>query len=278
MKYLISFIVLSVLIFKPASTPTLIASSSEISTQKSGEEIKARLEEAKKTYSNYYKDSMNLDRSISMLKEILEKDPKNVEAMILLSRVWLTYGYVRAPNDEEKIRVFKNGMNVAKRAVKLSPKNPDAHFFYVANLGSRGETEGILKSLFLVPEIRSELELILELDPNHIYGLGMTGLLYYTLPSFVGGDLAISEIYLRKAMRLDPNLTIVKIHLAKTLIKQDKYDEATIILKEVIEEDNPSDYADWHINKKIARNLLSKIDKKTLRGSYQSDPIKLSTY
>jgi tetratricopeptide (TPR) repeat protein len=277
MKYFILFIVLLILTTQPVLTPMLIANASEISTQISQEEIKVKLEEARRVYLDYYKDSMNLDTSIDILEEILEKDPNNVEAMILLSRVWLTYGYAKAPNEKEKIRVFKNGMDVAKKATELAPKNPDAHFFYVANLGSWGATQGIIKSLFLLPEIRRGLEIIIELDPNHTYGLGMTGVLYYALPSFIGGDLIISEIYLRRAMRLDPNLTILKIYLAKNLIKQDKYDEARIMLNDVIEEDSPSDYADWHINKEIAKDLLSKLDKRTLSSPYPSDSVKLST-
>ncbi|MCI0454219.1 MAG: hypothetical protein L0Y68_04390 [Candidatus Dadabacteria bacterium] len=277
MKYSTLLIVLLALTTETVSIPILIADPLETTTQISQEEIKVKVEEARSVYLDYYKDSMNLDRSINMLEEILEKDPNNVEAMILLSRVWLTYGYTKAPNDKEKIRVFKNGKDVGKKASELAPNNSDAHFFYVSNLGSLGAARGIIKSLFLLPEIRRELELILELDPNHIYGLGMNGILYYALPSFIGGDLTISEIYLRRAIKLDPNLTILKIHLAKTLMKQDKYNEAATMLKEVIDEDNPSDYSDWHINKETAKDMLSKLEKRTLSSPYPSDSVKLST-
>src|SRR5574341_287034 len=273
MKYIIIFLTLLTFNFSPFLTPIIAEEYTENYPNLTKEAIKTKLEKAKVIYFNYYKDSMNLDTSIKILDEVLEFDPKNLQAMIFLSRVWLTYGYTKAPNDEEKIRVFKNGMDVAKKAIQLSPNNPDAHFFYVANLGSWGASHGVLKSLFFLFVIRREVERILELDPDHIYGLGMTGLLYYTLPSFSGGDLHISEIYLRRALRLDPNLTILKIHLAKTLMKQDKYDEATIMLKEVIEEDNPSDHADWHINKEIAKNMLAKIENKTQRKPSSSESI-----
>jgi tetratricopeptide (TPR) repeat protein len=225
------------------------------------DETKAKLDEAKRIYFDYYKDSMNLDRSI----QILENDPENIDALIFLSRVWLTYGYAKAPNDREKLRVFKNGINAAKKAIEIAPDNPDAHFFYVANLGSWGEARGVLKSLFLLPEIKRELNLILELDPNHVYGLAMTGLLYSTLPSFMGGDLHISEIYLRKAIALAPHLTTLKIHLAKTLIKQQRFAEAKKILEGVIEEKTPTVYADWKLNKEMAEEMMTDIKKKNLR-------------
>ncbi len=273
MRYYIIFLTFLTFNFSPFSTPIIADEYIGNYTNLTKEEINTKLEEAKAIYFDYYKDSMNLDRSIKILDEITEVDQKNLQAMLFLSRVWLTYGYAKAPNDEEKIRVFKNGMDVAKKAIELDPNNPDAHFFYVANLGSLGETHGVLRSLFLLPKIRRELELILELDPNHIYGLGMTGLLYYSLPSFLGGDLHISEIYLRRAMRLDPHLTILKIYLAKTLMKQKKYEEAKKILKEVIEEKNPSVYADWYLDKKMTEKMIAKIEKKIQRGSSHSYPL-----
>ena len=276
MKYLIILLTLLTFNFSTFLTPIIADEYSENYPNLTKEEINTKLEEAKAIYFDYYKDSMNLDRSIKILDEIIEVDPKNLQAKLFLSRVWLTYGYAKAPNDQEKIRVFKNGIDVAKNAIEIEPNNPDAHFFYVANLGSLGETHGVLRSLFLLPKIRKELELILELDPNHVYGLGMTGLLYYSLPSFLGGDLHISEIYLRRAMRFDPHLTILKIYLAKTLMKQKKYEEAKKILKEVIEEKNPSIYADWHINKEIARYMLAKIEKKTQRRLSSPESIKSS--
>ncbi len=264
MNYPIFHILFLTLIITSFLTPGYGNDKPTNSTE-SQDETQAKLDEAKRIYFDYYKDSMNLDRSIKILENTLENDPKNIDALIFLSRVWLTYGYAKAPNDKEKLRVFKNGINAAKKAIEIAPDNPDAHFFYVANLGSWGEARGVLKSLFLLPEIKRELNLILELDPNHVYGLGMNGLLYYTLPSFMRGDLHISEIYLRKAIALDPHLTTLKIHLAKTLIKQKRFAEAKIILEGVIEEKTPTIYADWKLNKEMAEAMITDINKKNRR-------------
>jgi tetratricopeptide (TPR) repeat protein len=264
MKYPILFIFFLTLIITSFLTPGYGSDNSTNSAEVQ-EETKAKLEEAKRIYFDYYKDSMNLDRSIKILEGILENDPENTDALIFLSRIWLTYGYAKAPNDKEKLRVFKNGINAAEKAMEIAPHDPDAHFFYVANLGSWGEARGVLKSLFLLPEIKRELNLVLELDPNHVYGLGMTGLLYYTLPNFMGGDLHLSEIYLRKAIALDPHLTTLKIHLAKTLIKQKRFAEAKKILEGVIEEKTPTVYADWKLNKEMAEEMIIEIRKKSRR-------------
>jgi tetratricopeptide (TPR) repeat protein len=241
------------------------AKSQEKPASVTKEEVASGLRTAEEFYLDYYEDSINLDRSIKTLNDVLKQAPKNLEALVLISRVWLTYGYVKAPNDKEKLRVFKNGIKMAKKAVELAPDDPDAHFFYVANLGSWGETRGVLKSLFLLPEIKKELRLILKLDPDHVYALGMNGLLYYKIPKFMGGDLHLSEIYLRRAIRLDPHLTVLKIHLAKTLLKQNKYNEAKETLEQVIEEKDPTFYADWYYNKEMAKNMIIEIEKKSQR-------------
>jgi tetratricopeptide (TPR) repeat protein len=264
-----AFLILTLLFL----THTGIAESVGKSALDGQKDIETKLEEARRVYFDYYKDSMNLDRSIGILEEVIKRDPDNIDALLFLSRVWLTYGYAKAPNDKEKIRVFKNGFEAAKRAIELDPENADSHFLYVANLGSWAETNGVLRSLFLLPKIRREIERTLELNPNHVYGLAMYGLLYYALPGFMGGDLHISEVYLRRAISIDPHLTTLKIHLAKTLIKQKKYDEAKKTLKEIIEEKNPTVYADWYLNKEMAEKMIARIEEKEKRLNHNGSLI-----
>src|SRR5919108_220681 len=97
-----------------------------------------KLQRAKDKFLDYHKDTTNLDRTIMILQNALEIDPQHLEAMLLLSRAWLTYGYVKAPGDKEQIKAYKNGMDIAEKAVKILPKNPDAHFYYAANMAAMG--------------------------------------------------------------------------------------------------------------------------------------------
>lgn len=217
------------------------------------------LEEAWEVLSDYHRNTDCIDRSIEITEQILRKDPDNVDALLFLSRLWLTYGYVKARTRDEYIRVFENGKNAAEKAVKLAPDNPDAHFFYVANLASLGDAKGLFNSLFMLPEVRRELETILELDPNHVKGLAMTGALYYYLPGILGGDLHISEIYLRRALGIDPHISSVRLYMAMNLRKQEKYDEAIVELRELINDKNPSFYPDWYVNRQYAARMLGRI-------------------
>ena len=189
----------------------------------------------------------------------MKRDPGNVTALVFLSRVWLTYGYVKARSKEELIRVFENGKNAAEKAIGIEPGNADAHFFYVANLASLGDTKGLFNSLFMLPEVRRELETVLELDPNHVNGLAMTGALYLYLPSMLGGDLHISEVYLKRSVSLDPHVSSAGLYLAANLKRQKKYDEALEVLNGILNDRNPSFYPDWVENRKYAYMMMREI-------------------
>jgi tetratricopeptide (TPR) repeat protein len=226
----------------------------------SNEKDELSVKGAEKIYLSYYEDFGNLDRAIDNLNKILEQNPKDVEAMTLLSRVWLTYGDVAAKDKNEKLRAYENGRDIAKKAMELSPKNPDAHFWYTANMGRWGQTRGVLKSLFLVSQVKEQLNLILALDPNYVPALEVYGVLYYELPGFLGGNLEMSEKYIRQAIKLDPHLTVARVDLARVLIKRKKYEEARGGLNGVLEEKEPKLYADWYVkDKKDAAELMADI-------------------
>lgn len=247
-------------LFDPDFSLAHCAKDGENNQCSSNERDELRLKDAEKTYLSYYEDFGNLDRAIDKLNKILELNPKDVEAMTLLSRVWLTYGDVTAKNKDEKLRAYEKGRDIAKRAMELSPRNPDAHFWYTANLGRWGQTRGVLKSLFLVSQVKEQLNLILALDPEYVPALDVYGVLYYELPGFLGGNLELSENYIRQAIELDPHLTVVRVDLARVLIKRRKYEEARSALDEVLEEKEPKLYADWYVkDRRDATELMADI-------------------
>jgi len=251
------FLILALIFISPIYLHNSIYASDLVSIS-SNEDSNASLKHARSIFLEYHKDSMNLDRSMGILEQILEENPTDTEALIFLSRIWLTYGYAKAPNREERIKAYKNGEEIAKKAVGLEPENPDAHFFYVANLASLGNTQGIIKSLFMLPRVRREIDTVLELDPDHAYGLAIQGTLFTYLPGILGGDLRLGETYLRMSVRQDPRTSSTKIYLGRNLMRQIRYDDAIGVFKEIIEEKNPRVYADWYLNRRWARYWMAK--------------------
>lgn len=236
--------------------------SEEFASLKSAGQTNENLEKAKSIFLSYHKNPMILDETIGILEGVVKQDPSDTESLIFLSRVWLTYGFVKAKNKQERIAAFSNGRDIAEKAIDISPDNPDARFFFVANLSTLGQTQGIVKSLFMLPRVRKEIDTILRLDPDHAYGVAMQGLLFTYLPSILGGDLRIGESYLRRSVMLDPHTSSTRIYLGINLKKQKRYEEAKEVFEQILYERNPKVYPDWYINRKWARWWISRLNEK----------------
>jgi tetratricopeptide (TPR) repeat protein len=235
-------------------------------------DTQSNLEKAKSIFLNYHKNPMLIDETIGILEGTVKQTPTDVDTLIFLSRVWLTYGFVRATDKEERITAFRNGKEIAQKAIDISPNNPDAHFYFVANLSTLGQMQGILNSLFMLPRVRKEIDTILELDPDHAYGIAMQGLLFTYLPPILGGDLKIGESYLRRSVVLDPHTSSTKLYLGINLKRQKRYDEAKKVFKEIIDEKNPKVYADWYINRRWARWWIARLTEEAKTEKARSSP------
>ncbi len=233
--------VLTLLVFFLASSPVLAQSP---------------LEEARAILATYHEDVMRLDRARDALEKFLKTDSQ-VEAMILLSRVYFQWGDVRAKDDSEKLAAYDRGRELGKRAVELAPKSPETHFWYAVNTGRWGTTKGVLRSLFLLPTLREEVDTLLTLAPDDSAVLGLAGNVELALP---WGDLDKAETYFRKGLKLDPHNTAVRLDFARLLIKRGQHEEARRELQRVLDEKEPRFLADWTVkHTKRARELLDSI-------------------
>jgi len=221
------------------------------------------IENARHVFLEYYNNEQNFEKAIDILNKILKNDPKNADALVLLSRIWLTYGhYIQDNNSEEKWNRFAKGSDIAQKAIKADSSNPDAYFYYVANEASLAKSKGIFGSFFLVKKLKKNVDKVLELNPNHIEGIALKGAILNAIPGIMGGDVKEAESLLRKALAMDPHLTSTKIFLAKNLYKQEQYDTAKLLFNEVLDEKSPTVLADWYLNKRSALKWLKIIDKK----------------
>lgn len=217
------------------------------------------LDQAKALHAAYHEDLTRLDRARDLLEQMLRQDPQ-VPAFIFLARIYFTWGDLRARDEESKLGAYERGRDVGKRAVELAPRDPEAHFWYAANLGRWGQTKGIFRSLFLIPTIQQEMEIILDLNPKHPAAHGFAGNFYLEVPGFLGGDLEKAETHFREAIKLDPRLTVLRVDRAKLLIRRERYAEARRELQRVLDETEPRWRADWTArDRPAAQKLLDSI-------------------
>jgi tetratricopeptide (TPR) repeat protein len=213
--------------------------------------------------TNFHEDRARLDRARDLLQTEVERTP-TLEALVLLSWAHLAWADHRAPTTEAKLTSYERGRDVAKRAIELAPRNPDAHLWYAANLGRWAITRGKLRAAFLVSTLKGEIDTILEIDPNHVPGLSLAGSFYLETPGMFGGDVARAEGYLRRALALDPHFTRARVELARCLIHQGRHREAREELQRVVDEPRPSYRADWVVrHRPTAERLLAEIRAKS---------------
>jgi hypothetical protein len=217
--------------------------------------------ELRRVSVRYHEDPSRLDALREGLGKAAAADarPENLVALAQIEFIW---GDVRARTEEDKLKAFDTGRQAAKRAAETDPRHVVARFWYAVNTARWGQTNGIMRSLFLLPEVKREIAAILEIDPGFTPVYVLAGSVYYEVPAVLGGDLAKSEEMFRKGIELDPHYTMLRVGLGKTLIKRGRPAEARKELTAVVEEKAPRNLADWTIKDvPEARRLLEEIAK-----------------
>jgi cytochrome c-type biogenesis protein CcmH/NrfG len=191
------------------------------------------------------------------MAQAAQADP-SVDNLLGLAQIAFLYGDVRARDAQEKLDAYEQGRQAARRAAEIEPRNARAHFWYATNAGRWGQTKGVLRSLFLLPEVKRGMETALELDPRFPPAYVLAGTVYYEVPGLFGGDLERSERLFRAGLEVDGRFTGLRVGLARTLIKRGRPAEARRELQAVLDERAPSNLADWTVKDvSEARALLA---------------------
>jgi tetratricopeptide (TPR) repeat protein len=216
-------------------------------------------ESARALVARYHEDPTVIDRARDQLEAALNRD-RQVDTMVMLSFVHFLYGDVRATTTEDKLAAYDRGRELGKRAVELAPRNPEAHVWYGINTGRWGLTKGVMRSLFLLPTVRQEVDATLALDPKNLRALTLSGNVFLEVPGLFGGDRDKAEEQFRKALAIDPHFTVARVDLARVLIAKGRYADARQELQRVIDERAPNSLADWTVKDlPRARQLLASI-------------------
>lgn len=210
--------------------------------------------------SRYHERLARIDTMRDELRQVA-RNGADAQELIAFSQVCFIWGDIRATTIKQKLEAYDEGRQAAKRAVEMDPRNPEAHFWYGTNTARWGATEGVVRSLFLLPSVQQEIQMVLDLDPNFTPVYALAGNVLYEVPPLMGGDLRKAEEMFRKGLEQDPRFTGMRIGLAKTLIKLGRTAEARKELQAVLNEKNPRNMGEWVMkDTKEARQLLQSLD------------------
>jgi tetratricopeptide (TPR) repeat protein len=215
--------------------------------------------EVRSLADRYHESPARIDGLRPLVAQAAQADP-SVDNLLALAQIAFLYGDVRASRSEDKLDAYEQGRQAARRAAEIAPRNARAHFWYATNAGRWGQTKGVLRSLFLLPEVKRGMETALELDPRFPPAYVLAGTVYYEVPGLVGGDLEKSERLFRRGLEVDGRFTGLRVGLARTLIKRGRVAEARRELQAVLDEKAPSNPADWTLkDSPEARRLLAEL-------------------
>src|SRR6185295_18133800 len=191
------------------------ASETPASTGSSDAKMAAdKVAEAEPLYEG--RDDMTKARTaVTVLRQAHAADYSNYEAAWKLARAAFFVGD-RTDNDTERDDMFREGTMAGKAAVQLQPNKPEGHFWLGANYGGTA-AHSTLSNLSSFQDIKGEMEAVLKLDESYqgysaYLGLGR---LYLQAPKVLGGDVGKAIDYLEKGLKLNPNNTVMRFHLAE---------------------------------------------------------------
>lgn len=150
------------------------------------------------------------DEAITLCRSLLQKDEANA-----------TLRYYLAATEYERGR-YRLAEFIIGESLEIDPNDPEALFMRARIHQALSEED-----VSLVPSIASDLDRVIDLNPDHLEALWMRGVIYYEASNY-----RKAEEYFRAMIELSPKTVSGYINLANTLKTLDRGPEAEKLLKQ----------------------------------------------
>jgi tetratricopeptide (TPR) repeat protein len=204
--------------------------------------------------------------AINTLRVARTRDFNNYDILWRLAKYDYYLG-AHSPNDDEKNRVFREGIEVGKAAVNLHGDRPEGHFWLGANYGGSAQT-GVLAGLSSISDIRDEMEAVLKIDPTYEGGSAymVLGQLDLEAPKMLGGDPERATATLEKGDKLNQQNSMLKLQLAEAYFRTKRINDAKKVLDEIAKMKPDPNYLPEHQEALDgAEKLRKKIDEQAAK-------------
>jgi len=217
----------------------------------------AVLAEADRLYLHRHQ-AKNLEDSLFFLGAQLKATTDQPALLWRLGRSLVRLGE-RQKTKSEKFAAYTRAEELLRKAVELAPREPQAHFWLGIAMGRRGQTRGILRSLFLIGPLRREMKTVLALDPTSGGAHHVLGEMLMEIPALAGGDKKKGVRELELAAQLEPDYSPHFTALAEAYIAMGEKAKAKAALEHIAAIRNPADPGEYDENVQEARDMLKKL-------------------
>lgn len=170
----------------------------------------------------------------------LAADPDDVALLWKTSRALLNLADERPGKDGDE-EMYREAVELARRAVREAPTHARAHATLAAALGKLALFQGGKRKVELAREVQSEAELAARLDPADFAAFVVLGILNRELATlnpflkafartFFGrlpeASVEESAAHLERAVALAPDVITPRVELALTYLEQDREEAA----------------------------------------------------
>jgi len=174
-------------------------------------------------------DAGDYETAIAEYKSALEQDATNLTALTQLAKA--TTVFAGTKEDAEAQALYEEGERLARQAIELDPESADAHFELARALGRLAQFRGILESINLASDVKRELELTLELDPNYDAAMHALALWHLEVPWIAGGRTGEIRPLFEQAIAIAPDAITHYVDYGDALIRLDDKEAARVQLE-----------------------------------------------
>jgi tetratricopeptide (TPR) repeat protein len=203
-------------------------------------------------------DVEKLKQARSLVAGVRQADHRNFDVEWQFAKYSVFLG--EKLNDEnEKEKVFTEGRDAGKIALRIEPDKPDGYFWYGANLAELAKQSPVTVGYTSVDDIREAMNNVIKIQPNYqgASAYDILGQIELNTRMF-GGKATKAVEYLEKAIELEKNNSNLRLHLAQAYLDADDLPKAKQQLEYIVKMQPDPDFIPEHReNVAEAKKLLA---------------------
>lgn len=224
------------------------------------------------TKARKFQQERNHEEAVKTYQQLVDKDSTNVEYVSNLSLSYSRAGAIMTTGAAQ-LSYYKKAKSYARQALRINNKYADAHLALALALARENENAPTKTKISNAKEIKKECDITIQLDPDNATAYHILGRWHRTFASMngfektmvntfyggtpKGGTYADALENLRKAIKLEPSLSMHVYELAETYYMMGEKENAKKFLDKVIA--YPVKCKDDEITNKKAKDLLAKM-------------------